>query len=126
MTAGAPGGWRGDAARRAVTAGGRGGAVTAGPPGVAPERTLLAWTRTALSAGVCALLLLRLAAGSTPRLVVAAALGVPAAAVLAGAARHRSRRLRAAAPGEPVRAAATAAVVSVLLALAAAVLIVLP
>ena len=43
--------------------------VTAGrvrhrpPPGVPAERTMLAWTRTALAYGVCVLLCVRLAAG---------------------------------------------------------------
>jgi hypothetical protein len=93
---------------------------------VAPQRTALAWTRTALTAAACALLLLRLAAGSPPRLAGALAVGTAAAAGLGVVARSRGRQLRTApVAGDAAWAAAVATVVTVLLAAAAAVLVAL-
>lgn len=98
-------------------------------PGLAVERTVLAWTRTWLSAAVCALLLLRLS-GSGPRLVVTAVLAAAAPAVLAWTGYRRAGRLLARAgvappaPVDPVaRAVAATAAIVTLLGLVAAVLV---
>jgi len=62
------------------------------PAGLAPERTSLAWSRTALSYAGCALLLARLATNSGPTaVVVVGALGVLAAVGLLVAAELRYR-----------------------------------
>jgi hypothetical protein len=68
--------------------------VTGPRPGLAVERTVLAWIRTWLSVTVCGLLLLRLGIGSAPR--VAAGLTVSAVAVLVVTVtgRRRARTLR--------------------------------
>jgi uncharacterized membrane protein YidH (DUF202 family) len=92
------------------------------PPGVAPERTALAWTRTLLSYGVCVLLCLRLARGSPVLLAAVAAGGGLAVAALGGAARGRQRELPAGTGLAPVQAA-VAAGLTVLLAVAAAALV---
>jgi hypothetical protein len=114
--------------------------VTGPQPGLAVERTVLAWTRTWLSVAVCGLLLLRLGTGSIPR--VAACLAVSAVAMLVvtttGRRRARTLRARATPPSRlpPVavpptllrpatHAAATTAATTFLLAVAAAVLVAL-
>jgi len=99
--------------------------TAAGPPrpsGVAPERTALAWTRTFLSYGVCVLLCLRLARGSPVLLGAVAVGGGLAVAALGTAVRDRHRELPARTGLAPVQAA-VAAGVTVLLAVAAAVLV---
>ena len=98
-------------------------------PGLAVERTVLAWTRTWLTVAACALLLLRLTSAAPMR--TAAALGVGAVAVLACTVvgRRRAVRLRALAADATgrivpaVRAAAVTAATATLLGLAAAVLV---
>jgi uncharacterized membrane protein YidH (DUF202 family) len=95
------------------------------PPGVAPERTVLAWTRTTLSYGVCVLLCLRLSRGAPVLLAAVGTVGAVATAAVAVAARSRRRGLaggvRAPAPVQ----SATAAGLTVLLAAAAAALVAL-
>jgi uncharacterized membrane protein YidH (DUF202 family) len=96
------------------------------PPGVAPERTVLAWTRTTLAYGVCVLLCLRLSRGSPALLGAVGTVGAVATAAVAVAARSRRRELAAAARPAPARVqAATAAGLTVLLAAAAAALVAL-
>lgn len=97
--------------------------MTGPPPGLAVERTVLAWTRTWLSAAVCAVLLLRLSAGSTVRTAASLAVGVLALVALTAAGRRRANRLRAAQPGPAVRAARVTATTVTLLGAAAAVLV---
>jgi uncharacterized membrane protein YidH (DUF202 family) len=97
-------------------------------PGLAVERTVLAWTRTWLAVGVCGLLLLRVSVGSTPRLVVALGAGALALAITTVSGRRRASRLRAAAatPGTlplATRPVAVTAATVALLGLAAAVLV---
>ncbi|HYT10078.1 MAG TPA: DUF202 domain-containing protein [Mycobacteriales bacterium] len=98
------------------------------PPTVPAERTVLAWVRTALAYGVCALLCARLVAGSTSLALAVVLLGALATTAVAGIASSRYRRARAdAAAGRPVAAplaTATAAALTALLGLAAAVLVV--
>jgi uncharacterized membrane protein YidH (DUF202 family) len=95
-------------------------------PGVAPERTVLAWTRTTLSYGVCVLLCLRLSRGSPALLGAVGTVGAVTTAAVAVAARSRRRRLAAAVrPGPAPVQAATAAGLTILLAAAAAALVVL-
>jgi uncharacterized membrane protein YidH (DUF202 family) len=98
-------------------------------PGLAVERTVLAWTRTWLSVGVCGLLLLRITVGSPARLAVALTTAALALCVLTVIGRHRATRLRAIAATPhalhpPVRAAATTAATVALFGLIAAVLLV--
>jgi uncharacterized membrane protein YidH (DUF202 family) len=98
-------------------------------PGLAVERTVLAWTRTWLSVGVCGLLLLRVTAGSAPRLAAALTAGGLALAVTTAVGRRRATRLRAVATTPqslrpPVRAATTTAATIALFGLAAAALLV--
>jgi uncharacterized membrane protein YidH (DUF202 family) len=95
-----------------------------GPPGVAPERTALAWSRTVLSYAACVLLGLRLARGSVVLLVAVGLAGGAAVTVLGVAARGRQRRLRAR-PGPAPALPALAAGLTVALGLAAAALVVL-
>ncbi|GAA0676044.1 hypothetical protein GCM10010193_31380 [Kitasatospora atroaurantiaca] len=89
--------------------------------GLQPERTLLAWSRTALVLTVNAGLVLRTGlVNRQPGLTVLGALLVAAACVLCAHGLHRRRRLEL--PGhapEPIRAAPLRAVV-VLMALVAA------
>ncbi len=96
-------------------------------PALAVERTMLAWSRTGLSAAVCGLLLLRLGAGSTGRLGVALGAGGTALAVLAWTGRRRAGRLGARTDRSPVdpdaRAVGTTAATVTLLGLAAAALV---
>jgi hypothetical protein len=92
------------------------------------ERTVLAWTRSWLAVGGCALLLLRISIGSAPRLAAALALGALALVLATLAGQRRATRLRAlaAAPGPldpPVLPAAVMAASVSLLGLAAAVLV---
>jgi len=102
--------------------------VTA-PPGLAVERTVLAWNRTWLTVGACGLLLLRLGEGSTSHLVGALLLGGPAMLTATAAGRRRARYLRTRAAGSPVsagvRAAGVIAATATLLGLGTAALIVL-
>jgi hypothetical protein len=89
-------------------------------PGLAVERTVLAWTRTWLAVGACALLLARMSLGSTPRVAAALVVGAVALALTTLAGGRRVTRLRAAA-ADPASlraatrpAALTAATVTVL------------
>jgi uncharacterized membrane protein YidH (DUF202 family) len=66
------------------------------PGGVPAERTLLAWVRTALSFGGCALLLARLLQRHPDAAVSTGLLGVAAAAAAIGAASARYRAAGAA------------------------------
>jgi uncharacterized membrane protein YidH (DUF202 family) len=93
--------------------------VSSPPPGVAAERTVLAWNRTTLAYAACVLLCMRLAAASLPLTGVVAGAGAAATAGLAATGASRHRRTRAAAP----LATATAAGLTVLLAAAAGLLI---
>ncbi|QDY76025.1 DUF202 domain-containing protein [Streptomyces qinzhouensis] len=82
----------------AVTAGGRG---EERDPGLQPERTRLAWRRTALAFTVVAVLAARQAAvdGGTDGVVLAGwAAAMPAWLVFLGLARRRTRSLGAARP----------------------------
>ena len=96
-------------------------------PGVAAERTLLAWNRTTLGYVVCLLLCVRLAADSPPLALTVVGLGGGGLAVLAAAGRSRYRRFRpdVAATGSVAAPAAvgTAAALVVLLGIGAAVLV---
>ena len=92
------------------------------PPGVAPERTALAWTRTVLSYGACVLLCLRLARGSPAVFAAVAAGGAVAVGTLGATARSRQRRLPTGRGPAPFQAA-VAAGLTVLLAVAAAALV---
>ena len=96
-------------------------------PGVAAERTLLAWNRTTLGYVVCLLLCVRLAADSPPLALTVVGLGGGGLAVLAAAGRSRYRRIRPDVAAEgPVAAPAavgTAAALVVLLGIGAAMLV---
>jgi uncharacterized membrane protein YidH (DUF202 family) len=100
-------------ARRRPPAGPPGPALRRPEPGAAAERTLLAWVRTGLVFGGCALLLARLVQPRHPlAALVAALLGLAAAAALAGRAGDRYRSgAREPAPG--LLLALTAAVLAV-------------
>ena len=78
-------------------------------PGLAVERTVLAWDRTWLTVGACGLLLLRLGHGSTPRLAAAVLLGGVAMLAATAAGRRRARYLRTRAVASPVSAGVRAA-----------------
>lgn len=91
-------------------------------PGVAPERTALAWTRTVLSYGVCVLLCLRLVQESPALLAAVGGAGAGAVGVLGVAARGRQRQLPTGARPAPAQAA-LAAGLTVLLGVAAAALV---
>jgi uncharacterized membrane protein YidH (DUF202 family) len=102
--------------------------VSAPRPGLAVERTVLAWTRTWLSVGVCGLLLARVTAGSAPRLAVALTAGALAVGVTTAVGRRRAARLRAIAATPhalrpPARAATATAATVALFGLAAAALL---
>jgi hypothetical protein len=117
--------------------------VTGPRPGLAVERTVLAWTRTWLSVAVCGLLLLRLGTGSAPRVAAALTASAVATLVVTVAGRRRARALRthaipppplppaplAVIPSSPIppatRAAATMAATVSLFAFAAALLVAL-
>jgi uncharacterized membrane protein YidH (DUF202 family) len=68
------------------------------PPGLAVERTVLAWLRTWLGVGGCGLLLLRMSIRSTALLAAALAVGAVALALITFAGRRRTTHLRAIAP----------------------------
>jgi uncharacterized membrane protein YidH (DUF202 family) len=96
------------------------------PPGVAAERTLLAWNRTTLGYVVCLLLCVRLAADSPPLALTVVGLGGGGLAALAAAGRSRYRRIRPVAAEGPVAAptaVGTAAALVVLLGVGAAMLV---
>jgi hypothetical protein len=69
--------------------------VTGSPPGLAVERTVLAWSRTWLAVGACALLLFRMTIGSTARVAAALTIGATALALTTLAGRRRATHLRA-------------------------------
>ena len=98
-----------------------------GPPGLAVERTVLAWTRTWLTVGAVALLLVRLGHSTGARAAPALAVGGTALLVLTATGRRRGRRLRALDPARPFdlagRATLVTAVTTSLLGVAAAVLV---
>jgi uncharacterized membrane protein YidH (DUF202 family) len=98
------------------------------PAGSVPaERTVLAWSRTAAAYGVCALICLRLAAGSTSLVLAVGVGGAAGIGAVGMIARSRWRSARAAAEaGRPVAAPGAAAGLAALVAglgLAAAVLV---
>ena len=68
------------------------------PPGLAVERTVLAWWRTWLAVGGCGLLLFRMSIGSTAREAAALAIGAAALVLTTLAGRRRATHLRAIAP----------------------------
>jgi uncharacterized membrane protein YidH (DUF202 family) len=83
--------------------------VTGSRPGLAVERTVLAWTRTWLAVGGCGLLLVRMSAGSTPRVAAALAGSAVALVVTTLAGRRRATHLRAVAATPPALRPATRA-----------------
>jgi len=97
------------------------------PPGVAAERTVLAWNRTALAYAACVLLSVRLAADSLPLALTVVGLGGGGLAALATAARSRYRRIwpdmLAEGPVAAPAALGTAATLVVLLGVGATMLI---
>ena len=83
-------------------------------PGLQPERTALAWTRTSVAMGMNALLVVRMGAQSEDRSVMALGLVLAVVALtLFGAGHYRHRRLRrsAMAPPTPLVAFAAGSVV---------------
>jgi uncharacterized membrane protein YidH (DUF202 family) len=96
-------------------------------PGLAVERTVLAWTRTWLSVAVCGLLLFRISTGSAVRIAAALAAGAGAVLLSTVAGRRRTTRLRAFAGAGVVdpatRAAALTTATVAVFALAAAALV---
>src|SRR6185503_21141986 len=80
------------AGHRGVAGGDRG---VSQPPGLAVERTVLAWLRTWLAVGACALLLFRMSIGSTAQVAAALALGAVALLLLTLVGRRRAAHLRA-------------------------------
>ena len=83
--------------------------MTESPPGLAVERTVLAWTRTWLTVGACALLLFRISIGSTGRVAAALTVGATAMVVTTFVGRRRATHLRAIAPRPVSLHVATAA-----------------
>ncbi len=99
--------------------------MTAPPPGLQPERTALAWTRTALAMLVTGTVLLRLGVSGATRssLTVAAGVLLLLAALLAWrTGRQRVSRFAVADPAVTVAAAQQAAAVMALVTATAAVL----
>ena len=120
-----------DAAGAGGAAGGDGGGGAGGAgrvvPGLAVERTVLAWTRTWLTLGACGLLLLRLGSGAMPPAAVALLVGAASTLAVTGAGLRRTRYLRTRGPAAPVaagvRAAGLTAATATVVGLAAAALI---
>ena len=99
-------------------------------PGLAVERTVLAWTRTWLSVGACGLLLTRMSLGSPPRVAAALTIGAVALALTTLAGRRRATVLRAVAARPrplpaPARATALTSGIVTLFGVGAAVLVAL-
>ena len=90
-------------------------------PGAQPERTYQSWTRTALATAVVALLLTRLAGRAGPGVLVVAGGAALAAVVLVGVQR---RRLAAGSLGAAPAPVAALTVLTVLLAVAGLVAVV--
>jgi uncharacterized membrane protein YidH (DUF202 family) len=102
--------------------------VSESPPGLAVERTVLAWTRTWLAVGACGLLLFRMSIGSTAQVAAVLTIGAVALVLTTLAGRHRATHLRAIAPRPASLRVATGATglttaTVALLALAAAALV---
>lgn len=109
------------------TAWGPAGSAPGSARGLQAERTRLAWQRSALGAGVVALLLLYQAVHTGWSVLAAAAAGIALASlVLAVAGAWRSRRLRTIMPPRPVSAAVSGAVAGLVTATAVLTLISLP
>jgi len=83
--------------------------VSESPPGLAVERTVLAWLRTWLAVGGCGLLLFRMSVGSTAREAAALAIGAAALVLTTLAGRRRATHLRAIAPQPAALRVATGA-----------------
>jgi uncharacterized membrane protein YidH (DUF202 family) len=64
-------------------------------PGLAVERTVLAWTRTWLAVGACGLLLFRMTVGSGGRVAAALTVGAVALVLATVTGRRRAALLRA-------------------------------
>ncbi len=96
-------------------------------PGLAVERTVLAWTRTWLAVGACGLLLFRMTVGSAGGVAAALTIGAVALVLATFTGHRRATLLRSvAAPGRlPVatRAVALTAATVTVLGVAAAVLV---
>lgn len=103
-----------------------GGPEAVWDPGMQNERTSLAWTRTCLAYGICALLCARLSR-HTPAAAVVALVGIAAAGMLLGTVHHRYRRMNrdlfAGRPLTSVREIALLTAMTAALAVAAGVLI---
>jgi uncharacterized membrane protein YidH (DUF202 family) len=102
--------------------------VSESRPGLAVERTVLAWTRTWLAVGACGLLLFRMSIGSGTKVAAALTIGAVALVLTTAAGRRRATHLRAVAPRPASLRVATGgtsltAATVVLFALAAAALV---